>query len=113
MVMIPPHMQSHVHISVRAGISMILTETAPGTQGATVTGTHGIGVSTPRAAAVADATSGLLGVLHIPKVGMFSMGTMSMIVAAGKPPAITPVGVALSGAGATPNEHVIKAPVTT
>jgi hypothetical protein len=92
---------------------MILTDTAPGTHGVTVTGTHGIGVSTPRAAAVADATSGLLIVLHIPKVGIFSMGTKSMMVAAGKPVAITPVGVALRGAGATPNEQVIMAPVTT
>ena len=112
-VISPPHMQLHVHVSVKAGISAIVTETAPGTQGATVTGTHGIGVSTPSAAAVAEATSGLLMVLHIPKVGMFSIGTMSMMVAAGMLLAITPVGVALRTAGATPNEHVIMAPVTT
>jgi hypothetical protein len=52
-------------------------------------------------------------VLHMPKVGMLSIGTKSMMVAAGGPPAVTPVGVALSGAGVTPNEHVIMAPVTT
>jgi hypothetical protein len=113
MVMTPPHMHSHMHSLVRAGIPVIVTDMAPGAHGATVTGTHGIGVSTPRAAAVAEATSGLLGVVHIPKVGIFSMGTMSMMVAAGKPLAITPVGVALSGAGTIPNEHVIIAPVTT
>src|SRR6516164_1042274 len=106
-------MQLHMHSLVRAGIPVIVTETAPGAQGVTVAGTHGMGVNTPRAAAVADATSGLLIVLHMPKVGMFSMGTMSMMVAAGRPLAITPVGVALSGAGATPKEQVIMAPVTT
>ncbi len=62
---------------------------------------------------MADATSGLVMVLHTPKVGMFSIGAMSMIVPAGNPLAITPTGVALKGAGATPNVHVIMAPVTT
>jgi hypothetical protein len=55
----------------------------------------------------------LLRVLHMPKVGMLSRGTKSMMVAAGRPLAITPVGVALRGAGVTPNEQVIMAPVTT
>jgi hypothetical protein len=106
-------MHSQVQVFVSAGISVIVTDTAPGAHGVVVTGTHGMGVNTPRAAAVADATSGLLGVLHMPKVGMLSIGTKSMMVAAGRPPAVTPVGVALSGAGVKPNEHVIMAPVTT
>ncbi len=39
----------------------------PGVQGVTVTGTQGIGVRTPNAADVAEATAGLLMELHIPK----------------------------------------------
>jgi hypothetical protein len=44
---------------------------------------------------------------------MFSIGTMSMMVPAGRSLAMTPIGVALKGAGATPNEQVIMAPDTT
>src|SRR5581483_6641783 len=47
--------------------------------------THGMGVSTPSAAAVALATSGFSRLLHIPKVGTLSIGIMSIIVAAGMP----------------------------
>ena len=47
---------------------------APGTHGATVIGTHGIGVNTPSAAAVAAATSGLAGLMHMPKGGMLTIG---------------------------------------
>ena len=46
----------------------------PGAQGA-VTGTQGIGVSVPIAAAVADATVGLAVDMHMPNVGMFVSGT--------------------------------------
>jgi hypothetical protein len=106
-------MQLQVHVLVRAGIPLMVTDTAPGAHGATVAGTHGIGVSTPSAAEVADATTGLLTVVHMPKVGMFVSGTMSMMVAAGRLLAVTPIGVALKGAGLTPKEQVIIAPVTT
>ena len=63
---------------VRAGIPLINTVGAPGTQGATMAGTQGTG--TPRAAM----TSGFAGELHNPKVAMFSSGTKSMMVAAGR-----------------------------
>jgi hypothetical protein len=53
----------------------IIAVGAPGTQGAGVFGMHGIGVSTPRAAAVAAATVGLAGELHMPKGMIFSIGT--------------------------------------
>ena len=58
-----------------------VTVGSPGDQGV-VTGTQGIGVSTPIAAAVAAATSGLACDMHMPKGGMFSIGAKSMIVAA-------------------------------
>jgi hypothetical protein len=97
-----------------AGKLLIITVGAPGTHGATVAGMQGIGVNTPSAAAVAEATSGLAMLMHMPNVGMFVIGAKSMIVAAGMLLTIV-VGalVALSGAGATPNVHVINAPVTT
>ena len=72
-------------------MSWTVTVGLPGVQGDVVTGTHGIGVSTPCAAAVADATSGLLGDMHMPKVAMLVIGWKSITVAAGAPPAVTPV----------------------
>jgi hypothetical protein len=45
-----------------------------------ITGTHGIGVSTPIAAEVAEATVGLAIERHIPKVGMLA-GVKSIVVA--------------------------------
>ena len=53
----------------------IVTIGEPGAQGAGVTGTHGIGVNTPKAAAVADATAGLAMDMHMPKGGMLVIGT--------------------------------------
>ena len=58
-------------------------ETAPGTQGAGVTGVHGTGVGVPNAAAVAETNAGLLGDMHIPNGRMFSNGTWSLMFAAG------------------------------
>jgi hypothetical protein len=107
--------QFSVLVALSAFIPLIITVAEPGDQGDTVTGTHGTGVSTPLAAEVAAATAGLLGVLHIPKGGMFVMGTKCMIVAAIIPAAWTgiPMGIVMSVAGATPNEQAIIAPFTT
>lgn len=55
----------------------------PGDHGADITGIHGIGVSTPRAAAVADATAGFAGFEHNPNGIIFTNGLLSIIVAAG------------------------------
>jgi hypothetical protein len=52
----------------------IITVGLPGTQGAAVAGTHGMGVSTPMAAEVADATVGLARLVHMLNDGMFTMG---------------------------------------
>lgn len=49
-------------------------ETAPGIHGVIVIGRHGIGVRTPNAAAVAAATIGLAGLMHIPKGIIFTNG---------------------------------------
>ena len=46
-------------------------------------GMQGIGVSTPIAAEVAEATVGLLGDWHMPKGRMLTIGAKSMMVAFG------------------------------
>ncbi len=69
--------------SSTAGSFAISALEAPGVQGADVAGTHGIGVSVPPAAAVAEATEGLLGLEHIPKDMMLVIGTVSRMLAAG------------------------------
>ena len=75
---------------------------------------QGIGVNTPKAAAVAAATAGFVIVIHIPKGLIFSKGTQSLIVAIGSPEINTLfVGSVQSTEGATPNEHFKHAPQTT
>lgn len=97
-----------------AGMLAINTVGTPGIQGAGITGVHGIGVKTPRAAAVAAITVGLAILIHIPKGGMFTNGLLSMMVADGKLLAVTlPVGSTLRTLGATPNVQVSAAPVVT
>ena len=59
---------------LRAGKFPRSTVGAPGVQGDGVTGTQGIGVRTPKAAEVADATAGFEMEVHIPKGMMFTMG---------------------------------------
>ena len=83
----PP--QEHMHFDVVLSTGMLATTTvgAPGIHGV-VTGMHGIGVSTPSAAAVAAATVGFESDMHIPNGGMFASGLQSMIVATGTPPII-------------------------
>lgn len=71
----PPQLHINLESLVSAGLPPIKSVGLPGTQGETVTGMHGIGVSTPIAAAVADATIGLAILLHIPKGVIFIMGT--------------------------------------
>jgi hypothetical protein len=85
----------------------------PGVHGEVVTGTHGMGVSTPRAAAVAEATAGFAMDMHMPKVGIFVIGMLSAIVAAGAPHMVLLVGSTTRADGATPKEQVITAPAVT
>jgi hypothetical protein len=76
----------------------------PGVQGV-VTGTQGIGVKTPSAAAVAAATVGLAGERHMPNVGMFTIGAQSMMLAAAGVAAVTMGTTTASVAGAAPIVH--------
>jgi hypothetical protein len=75
MVIIPPHMHVHIELLLSAGMLAMRTVGAPGVQGAVVAGIHGMGVSTPKAAAVAAATVGLAGHMHMAKGMIFTMGT--------------------------------------
>lgn len=77
----------------------------PTNHGETVIGRHGMGVRTPKAAAVAVATKGLARLVHIPKLGTFSKGNPFDMLPTGCL-AITPVnGRIFKGAGVRPYEH--------
>jgi len=102
-------------VLLSAGKLLINTVGAPTIQGAGVTGMQGIGVNTPNAAAVAAATMGLEGVVHILNGGILAIGAKSIMVAAKGPPVMTgiPFGITIKALGATPNEQVIIAPAQT
>ena len=68
-------MHISLEVSSSAGMLAISTVGAPGTQGAGVFGMHGVGVSTPSAAAVAAAVVGLARLVHGPNGMMFIIGT--------------------------------------
>ena len=110
MVITPPHVHSSLLLLSSALISAMNTVGAPATQGSVVAGMHAIGVNTPSAAAVAAATIGLEGLVHIPKGVIFAIGTWSMMVAAGVPVITRLSGSTFSVAGAFPNEHFSDAP---
>ena len=76
-------MQVSFEMLSRDGMFARRTVGAPATQGAGITGRHGMGVSTPRAAAVADATVGLAIELHIANGMMLTIGIWSLMLAAG------------------------------
>ena len=73
-VITPAHMHIKVEVLSSVGMFPSITVGAPGTHGATVAGMHGMGVSTPIAAAVAAATIGFAGDMHIPNGMMLVMG---------------------------------------
>jgi hypothetical protein len=72
-----------------------------------------MGVRTPNAAVVAEATVGFDGEEHMPNGGMFTIGALSMIVAAGVPVNVRLVGKTMRLEGATPKLHAIIAPIQT
>ena len=74
-------MQIDELVSAGAGPDMTVGE--PGAHGATVTGMHGIGISAPKAAAVAAATNGFAMLMHIPKPVMLRKGLLSRMLATG------------------------------
>lgn len=98
---------------VSAGIPRTNVLGAPGFQGPAGTGVHGIGVSTPNAAAVAAATVGFAKELHIPNGGTLVIGAISVIFAAGRPSAVTRGSKTANVDGAAPNGHTIIAPAAT
>lgn len=100
----------HLELLFRAGILANRTVADPGTHGAVVTGMQGIGVSTPKAAAVAEATAGLDGELHMPKGGMLRIGLLSMILAIGIVVVTRFAGKTLNVLGAAPKLHLSMAP---
>lgn len=110
----PAHRHIHWEVLLSAGMPPIMTVGDPGIQGETVAGTHGTGVRTPSAAEVAAATAGLAMLVHMPNGAMLTNGLWSMMFAAGSDDAIARlVGSTDSTLGATPNEHLSIAPVTT
>lgn len=93
---------------------MVINCLPPGVHGATIAGMQGIGVSTPIAADVAEATVGLLSDWHIPKGMIFTIGAKSMIVAFGLFCIIGLSGtVTINEDGAIPKEHFSVAPIQT
>jgi len=83
----------------------MLTLALPVAQGAGVTGTQGIGVRTPCAAAVAEATTGFKIDVQFPNGIIFSIGTLSIMFAHGDFESTPCIGNTESDDGALPNEH--------
>jgi hypothetical protein len=100
-------------LSERIGMFDTRTVGFDGVQGDAIAGTHGIGVRTPKAAAVAAATIGLAGFEHSPNGLILAIGMKSIIEATGSPQASTggPFGMTVSGDGATPKLHLQSAPL--
>ena len=105
MLINPPQLQISLELLFRAGWPPMRTVGWPGVQGATVAGMQGMGVKTPRAAAVAAATVGLAGEEHIPKLARLRKGLLSMMLAAGVPARTLAAGSTVSGQGARPKLH--------
>lgn len=112
--MTPAYEHISLQLLLSAGLFPIITVTEPGIHGPAGAGMHGIGVSTPSAAAVAAATVGFAMLMHGPKGLMLSIGTLSMMVAAGLPPAmVLATGSTPNGDGIDPKLHISSAPSVT
>lgn len=75
----------HINCETLSSVGKFPSSTvgAPATHGAGVFGMHGIGVRTPKAAAVADATVGFAIDMHIPNGMILTIGMWSMMFASG------------------------------
>ncbi len=111
--MTPPQLHMHFDELFNAGLLPTTTVGEPGTHGAAVTGIHGMGVSTPSAAAVAAATVGLDRLMQVANGGMLRIGTLSMMVPTGVLPPTVVGGTAMNDDGAIPKLHVIIDPMVT
>ncbi len=110
--MFPPNAQMQVAPATSTGMPPAVICGAIGVHGATTTGTQGIGVSTPSAAAVAAATVGFASDWHMPNGTMFAPGAMSVMLASGRPSTVGRGATTFRVDGAIPNEQVIMAPET-
>lgn len=110
----PPQLHINIEEFCRLGIFANKTVGEPTIQGAGVTGTHGIGVKAPKAAAVAAATVGFAKLEHIPNGMILTKGLWSMILAAGLLLVITLLaGKTIRLEGAAPKLHWSMAPMQT
>jgi hypothetical protein len=113
-VITPPNTQLQIEGLSSVTSLVLLTVIPPGLQGLGVLGTQGIGVSTPMAAEVAEATVGLAIDMQVPKGMMFTIGLWSMMVADGWLATFTRrTGSTTSVEGAAPKLHISFAPFTT
>ena len=112
MLICPAHVQIALQLLSRVGKPPVKTAELPVIQGDTVIGMQGMGVKTPKAAAVAAATVGFAILLHIPKVGMSAIGVKFMIVPTCIMAETMAIGVAFNVAGAVPKVQLIMAVVT-
>ena len=115
MLITPAYAHSAMHGWVRSGDPPAMTLGSPGVQGPVGTGTQGIGVRVPSAAAVAAATAGLAILLQRIKEGMFNIGTISAMVPTSVAGVViaAPLGRKVRGIGALPIVHWAIAPVVT
>lgn len=113
MEMVPAYAHCNVEPCIRQGVEHTVICGATGVHVPTVTGVQGCGVSTPIAAAVADATAGLAIELHNPIGVILAPAAQSFIVAVGLPPVSTFVAeVAFKVPGDIPQVQTMVAPVT-
>jgi len=75
-----------------------------------MTGIQGMGVNTPEAAAVADATVGFAKDEHMPKGIIFTIGLLSKMLASGVPVNTRLMGKTTKELGAAPKLHLRLAP---
>src|ERR1700712_1843280 len=101
-----------VEPATRTGTPPIIVFGAIGNHGAGIAGTHGIGVNTPRAAAVAAATTGFAMDWHMPNGVMLAIGATSVMVATGRPSTRGRGATTIRVEGARPNVHIVIAPAT-
>jgi hypothetical protein len=109
-VITPAHVHINLDVLFSAGLLAIRTVIEPGVHGAGITGTQGIGVNTPDAAAVADATDGFARDEHMPKGLILTIGLLSKILASGVRVFTRLIGRTVSKLGATPKLHLSVAP---
>ncbi len=104
-------MHISLELSLRAGMFPTITVGEPGAHGAVVTGMQGMGVNTPDAADVADATEGFASDLHIPNDMIFAIGILSMMLAIGIAVITLFLGRTIREPGVIPKLHFSIAPL--